>query len=184
MYKKLLIKLAKELDNRDISYMISGGQAVLFYGEPRLTRDIDITTGLKPFEFKKIIDITENLNLKILVDNPSKFIKKTMVLPAMEEDSDIKVDFIFSFSEYEKNALERTNKVEINNYKIKLASLEDIVIHKVISGRPRDIEDINSMLLKNPDYNRNYIESWLSKFEESLNEDFSKVFNNIEKELS
>lgn len=41
MFKKILEKLAKELNNSKIPYMVIGRQAVLIYGEPRITKDID-----------------------------------------------------------------------------------------------------------------------------------------------
>ncbi len=42
MIETLITKVAQLLDRRKISYMIIGGQAVLLYGRPRLTRDIVI----------------------------------------------------------------------------------------------------------------------------------------------
>ena len=46
MLESLLEKTAAALENAAIPYMIIGGQAVLVYGEPRLTKDIDITLGV------------------------------------------------------------------------------------------------------------------------------------------
>ncbi|MDI3467220.1 MAG: hypothetical protein OJF50_006041 [Nitrospira sp.] len=46
MFTRLLERLATALDLAKIPYMIIGGQAVLLYGEPRLTRDIDVTLGI------------------------------------------------------------------------------------------------------------------------------------------
>ena len=46
MFERLLSRLAAALDSAKIPYMIIGGQAVLLYGEPRLTKDIDITLGI------------------------------------------------------------------------------------------------------------------------------------------
>ena len=54
MFKKLLEKIARGLDKRKIPYMVIGGNAVLIYGEPRLTQDIDITLGLDVRGFKEI----------------------------------------------------------------------------------------------------------------------------------
>ena len=45
MFESLIVKIAEELKKADLSYMIIGGQAVLLYGTPRLTKDIDITLG-------------------------------------------------------------------------------------------------------------------------------------------
>ncbi len=106
-----------------------------------------------------------------------------MVLPASEEESGIRVDFIFSFSPYEKQAIERARDVKLGRTSVKFASLEDVVIHKVIAGRPRDIEDIKSILLKNPEYDSDYIEQWLKKFDVSLGESFLKLLKNVLKEI-
>jgi len=46
VFEKILEKIATALDNHNIPYMIIGGQAVLLYGEPRLTRDIDVALGI------------------------------------------------------------------------------------------------------------------------------------------
>jgi hypothetical protein len=46
MFTELLERLAHAFDEARLPYMIIGGQAVLLYGEPRLTRDIDITLGV------------------------------------------------------------------------------------------------------------------------------------------
>jgi hypothetical protein len=40
MLSELLEKLALSLKEAGISYMIIGGQAVMLYGQPRMTRDI------------------------------------------------------------------------------------------------------------------------------------------------
>jgi hypothetical protein len=47
MFQSILVKLAKAFDSQQIPYIVIGGQAVLLYGEPRLTRDINITLGIE-----------------------------------------------------------------------------------------------------------------------------------------
>lgn len=59
---------------------------------------------------------------------------------------------------------------------VKFGSLEDVVIHKVIAGRPRDIEDIRIMLLKNPDYDSDYIKRWLKEFDALLDQSLLRSF--------
>jgi len=46
MFARLLGKIATALNKDKIPYMVIGGQAVLVYGEPRATKDIDVTLGL------------------------------------------------------------------------------------------------------------------------------------------
>jgi predicted nucleotidyltransferase len=107
-----------------------------------------------------------------------------MVLPTIDKRSGIRVDFIFSFSPYERQAIERAKDIKLGGSIVRFASLEDVVIHKVIAGRARDLEDVKSILLKNPRYDFVYIEKWLKQFDKSLRGKFLKVFRNIEKEIS
>jgi predicted nucleotidyltransferase len=181
MFKKLLKKIANELNTHNIPYMVIGGQAVLLYGEPRLTKDIDIALGIGIDGLKDINSIIQKLNLKALVNEG--FVQKTMVLLAIDEKTGIRVDFIFSFSLYEKQAIKRAPDIKFGNTIVKFASLEDVVIHKIIAGRARDIEDVKSIILKNSDYDTKYIVRWLEEFDKSLNEKFEKVFQKIVKEI-
>jgi hypothetical protein len=86
------------------------------------------------------------------------------------------VDFIFSFSAYEHQAIQNAKKVKIGTQYIIFASLEDVIIFKIIAGRPRDLEDIRSVILKNPEFNLNYIEKWLAEFDASLEGNYLVLF--------
>ena len=184
MFRELLKKIAVVLDDLKIPYMVIGGQAVLLYGEPRLTKDIDITLGMGIDGIEKVKRAAQDLNFRILVDNPEDFTRETMVLPVIDDETGIRVDFIFSFSMYEKQSLKRSVDIEFDNIKVKFATCEDLIIHKIIAGRPRDIEDVKVILLKNPNCEIRYIESWLKKFDKSLNGSFLEIFRKIVNENS
>jgi predicted nucleotidyltransferase len=175
--------MARELKQASIPYMVIGGQAVLIYGEPRLTRDVDVTLGIGVSELARIKKVLPAMGLKILVKNDREFVERTMVLPTKDKESEIRVDFIFSFSPYERQAIERAKDIKLGRTSVRFASLEDLVIHKVIAGRARDLEDVRSILLKNPRYDSGYIKKWLKEFDKSLGQHFLKVFRSIEKEI-
>lgn len=46
----------------------------------------------------------------------------------------------------------------------------------MIAGRPRDIEDVKSILVKNSQVDDGYIRKWLKDFTASLDEPFTDVF--------
>ena len=171
------------LKQASIPYMVIGGQAVLLYGEPRLTRDIDVTLGIGVRELARIKKILPAMGLKVLVKKDQEFVERTMVLPTKDRESDIRVDFIFSFSPYERQAIGRAKNIKIGRTQVKFASLEDLVIHKIVSGRPRDLEDIKSILVKNPKYDSDYISKWLNEFDQSLNQNLMETFKKTEEEL-
>lgn len=184
MFQKLLEHIAGELPSQNIPYMIIGGQAVLLYGEPRLTKDIDVTLGVGTEGIKKVMRSVRNLGFKILISDPEEFVRETMVLPTLDEKSGIRVDFIFSFSAYEHQAIQNAKQVKIGSQAVFFASLEDVIIHKIIAGRPRDLEDVRSVLLKSPGFDHHYIEKWLGEFDASLKGNYLELFEKIQDSLN
>jgi len=159
--------------------MIIGGHAVILYSEPRFTRDIDITLGVGSSAAKEIAGLAKSMGLTVLVKNIQSFADKTMVLPVINNKSGIRVDFIFSNSAYEKQALKRVTVKKMDMVKIKYASAEDIIIHKVIAGRPRDIEDIEGILKHYKNLDNKYIRKHLKEFDEGLSADYLKQYEKI-----
>jgi len=183
MFEELLCKIGAALAQHELPYMIIGGQAVLLYGEPRLTRDIDITLGFSTDRLPELLSVTTAMHLDPLTEDPAAFVAQTMVLPVIDNSSGIRVDFIFSFTPYEKEAIGRARKVLIMNQAVNFASPEDVIIHKLFAGRPRDLEDARIIILKNPDIDKHYIHLWLKEFDESSDrKDLVKTFNEILKD--
>ncbi len=179
MFEELLSRLASVLNRARIRYMVIGGQAVLLYGEPRLTRDIDLTLGLGPDEVDQLINLLPLLELSALTQNPKKFVEETMVLPCQDKKTGIRIDFIFSLSSYEKEALERAKNVKMGAVEIRFASIEDLIIHKTIAGRPRDWEDVERVLAKNPQTDILFIEKQLISFEQNIDRPLLEPFRKL-----
>jgi predicted nucleotidyltransferase len=179
MFQQLLEAIALALDAQSLPYMLIGGQAVLLYGEPRLTQDIDITLGIGPERAGDLLDVVYKLNWQILVDDVQAFVRRTLILPCMEPQTGVRVDFIFSFSPYERQAIERARSVLIGKAQVRFAAVEDLVVHKVIAGRPRDLEDVQNVLTKNPGLDVAYIREWLGQFEASLGDPLRQRFNEL-----
>jgi predicted nucleotidyltransferase len=180
MFDKTLARIGASLEKAGIPYMIIGGQAVLLYGEPRLTRDIDITLGVNIDQLETLLSIAQHLSLKPLPEDVRTFVRQTMVLPALDEATGIRVDFIFSFTPYESQAIRRAKKVRILDQDVCFAAVEDLIIHKIFAGRARDIEDVQTVILKNSVLDIPYIEEWLKAFDASSDEkNFLVTFREI-----
>jgi len=162
--------------------MLIGGQALLLYGEPRLTRDVDVTLGAGPERLRELLDWARSNGWEVLVGAPADFVGKTMVLPCLEPASGIRIDLIFSFSAYEQQALKRARRVPLAGTEVRFAALEDLIIHKVLAGRPRDLEDVRGILLKNPAFDVEYIHHWLREFDWSLGEKSLERFEELRQE--
>ena len=165
MFEQLISRIAAELRRAEIPYMIIGGQAVLLHGLPRMTKDIDITLGVDTRDLGKVVKSVAAVGLEIIPDQFESFVEKTFVLPARHQESGIRVDFIFSFIPYERQAIDRAKPVLLKGEPVMFASVEEVIIHKCFAGRPRDLEDARSIIIKNPDFDRAYVRRWLKELE-------------------
>ena len=115
--------------------MVFGGQAVLSYGEPRLTRDIDFTLGIEPGELAKVLSVIQKIGLRVLTEKPEEFVRETLVLPVIDPETSIRVDFVFSLSHFERAAIERSQINDVGGVGVRFVSLEDLIVMKVLAGR-------------------------------------------------
>jgi len=178
MFEALLERIAIGLDAEAIPYMVIGGQAVLVHGEPRLTRDVDVTLGVDIDQLPVVLRVSKALGLTPLVD-PEAFTRATMVLPCQDAATQIRVDLIFSFSPYERDAIRRACSVRMGNANVQFASVEDLIVHKILAGRPRDLDDVRAVLNKNPAADRRFIRDKLAEFSATLGEQLVERFNAV-----
>jgi len=165
MFEQLLSRLGRALDEAGLPYMLIGGQAVLLHGEPRATVDIDVTVGVDAGELPRLLDVTRALRLSVLPDPPEPFVAQTNVLPARDAATGIRVDFIFSFTPYEQQAIARAVRQRVGDYPVRFATAEDLILHKLFAGRARDLEDVRGVLARQgATVDGGYLRQWAREF--------------------
>lgn len=185
MIQQFIGKITKALDDRNIPYMVIGGQAVLMHGRPRLTQDIDITLGVDTDRFEQVYACSQALKLRPLRPDPERFAEQTKVLVVEEPDLRFRVDFVFSNTPYEQEAIRRAVKIDAGGYPARFASPEDLIIHKIFAGRAIDLEDAKAVLVrKGEGLDKTYIRKWLRLLKDAAEggEDLLSVWNRLCKE--
>lgn len=179
MLGKILERLSRILDDLAIPYMVIGGQAVLIHGEPRFTRDIDVTLAVELDSLPRLLEAVNAAGWKPRPENPTDFVRDTFVLPCMDPETGIGLDFIFGLTAYERDAVGRAQLTPFERVPVRVATAPDLVIHKIIAGRPRDMEDVAGILVLNPNLDKNWIIGILREFEQELEASLVERFEEI-----
>ena len=137
-----LVKLSSWLTENEIRHMVIGGFAVTVWGEPRFTRDLDVTVSVPPHKFVQTIHLT-CARFHSLSSDPLQFVTETRVLPILVEA--VPVDLIFAALPYEEEAIARARTIHLKQGSVPVCSPEDLILHKIVSQRPRDHEDIEGV---------------------------------------
>lgn len=157
--------LSQRLQARRLPFMLIGGQAVLLHGRPRLTEDIDVTLGAGPEAWGTVREVCDELELTPLPQDLEGFVRETFVLPARHAGTGIRVDFIFSTTPYERQAIVRAVPVRLGGVTVPFAAAEDLILHKLFAGRPRDLEDVAGVVRrKSTELDWRYLERWAREF--------------------
>lgn len=164
----LLASLTSELDRRALRFMLIGGQAVLLHGRARFTAAADITLDAGPSALGDLRAACDTLHLTPIAppaETLESFVLRTFVLPARHAATGIRVDFIFSTTAYEAEAVARAQRVSVGGTPVPFATAEDLVVHKLFAGRARDIEDVEGIVHRQgAALDWAYLERWVAEF--------------------
>ena len=137
-----LATISSWLKEKEVPHMVIGGFAVTVWGEPRFTRDLDITLSVPPARFDQMVRLICG-RFTSLAGDPIKFAAETRVLPVVVES--VPADLIFAALPYEEDAIERARPIKVGGVDVPICAPEDLILHKIVSARPRDHEDIEGV---------------------------------------
>jgi len=181
---ELLARLAAQLQNRLIDYVVIGGQAVNQHGHIRATVDIDFTVHLGPWDLPRILELVEKNDLTVQVRDMSTkdWVMMTQVLPCAAPAVNMGVDFSFVPSPYMQQAIARGTWFEIAGRPVRFLAIEDLLLQKVIANRPQDRIDVVELLVRHASADVDYIHRWLTEFAAVLDEPLVQRFDELKRE--
>ena len=156
--ERALADVAQVLEGAAVPYMIIGGLANSLWGKPRATVDIDVTVALPVDEVPRLLHSVAGC-LTPLAPDPIAFVRENGVLPMVCE-SRIRVDLLFAASDFTNEAIARAVPVEIRGANVRFCTAEDLVLHKIVSSRSKDREDVTALLrMRRDSLDREYLDS-------------------------
>lgn len=153
-----------------IPSIVIGGMAVAAWGEPRVTRDVDLKILLGREDADRLLEILSN-DYRSLLPNPLEMLQK-QALVFIQDSLGTRLDLLLADTPYDVIAIQRGRNVEVQpGVAINLCSPEDLIIYKLISTRSRDHEDARGIVRRQGDLlDDGYIVNWLQQFELALDD--------------
>jgi len=161
-------------------WYVFGAQAVIAYGVPRLSADVDVTLQLVPDEPERFVRDMAGAGFALRVDDPD-FVRRTRVIPFVHLATAMPLDVVLASSGLETAFLDRARDIEVGNARVPIIHLEDLVVAKVLAGRSKDLDDARALWrLHGRELDADRIRRTLELLEEALGQsDLSPAFESI-----
>ena len=151
-------------------WYVFGAQAVILYGVPRLSADVDVTLALAPDAPERFAAEMQAAGFALRVDDP-EFVRRTRVMPFTHLPTALLLDIVLAGSGLEDEFLDRAVPTDIGGTVVPLIDLGDLIIAKVLAGRPKDVDDVSALWrLHGPTLDAGRIRRTLRLLEEALSQ--------------
>lgn len=168
---QVLAAVRDVLANWGSRWYVFGAQAVMLWGRPRLTADVDITVRLEPEDASSFCADMERAGFQLRVSDREAFMARTRVLPFLHQTTQLPLDIVLAGPGLEEQFLQRAVRVDIEGIAVPIITPEDLLVTKILAGRPKDLEDVRSVLLERvATLDTERIRSTLAGLEEALAE--------------
>lgn len=140
------------LDRLNVSYMVTGSQATIAYGEPRFTNDIDIVVDLTPANVGQFCDGFPDDDFYLSRPAAIDAVNQRGMFNIIHPSSGLKVDVIIpAATPYDRQGLARAHRIRIaEDFDALFTTPEDIILRKLdwhrMGGGDRHLRDIAGIL--------------------------------------
>lgn len=141
-----LADLARVLARLSVDWYLFGAQAAILYGSTRVTEDIDVTITLGRRTPRELVTALTKQGFRMRVRDSAGFVERTRVLPVLHSKTEMPVDIVFAGPGLEEDFMARRSMMKRGGTTVPVVSPEDLVVLKILAGRPRDEEDVRAVL--------------------------------------
>jgi hypothetical protein len=154
--------IADRLDEDGLAYGVGGALALSAWGAPRATKDVDLSIFIREVELPRAFDSLERAGVMIDRADATRSVDRIGMFTGRFGKMHVDV-FITGHPQYEEMRV-RCVRIETPSKKLlSFISAEDITLHKLIYGRPKDVTDLERLFAARPALDLVYVRSWLTK---------------------
>lgn len=149
MFEQDFIDFIELLNIHKVEYIIVGAHALSYHGRPRHTGDLDIWINPTIENADKMIKVISDFGFGSLGLDKADFIKDNFITQLGYPP--LRIILLNSISGVQfVQAYKRKISVQMDNTIVPFISVQDFILNKQATGRPKDIADIKSLNLLPP----------------------------------
>lgn len=146
-----LADTAAFLEAHSIPFAVIGGLAATVRGEPRFTADVDAVIGVDLERALELLDAVQASRFSPLFPDAAEVVRASSILPLRHRDTGTTVDLAIGLTGFERQAIARAEPVVLGGVTVPVVTAEDLLLMKVVAGRPRDTEDARRIVIRQGD---------------------------------
>jgi hypothetical protein len=164
-----LVRLQQDLEEAGLPSIVIDGLVVGVWGEPRLTRDIDVKIMAGRADRGRVLEKLSHLT-PLNADSDEALRRNGIAF--FQDDTGVRIDIMLADNQFDETAIGRAQMIEIMPGKVaRVCSAEDLIIYKMLSLRPRDQIDAETVVRRQGEtLDDSYVLDWLRQFELALDD--------------
>ncbi len=143
---EVLADLGRAFAAIGVRWYLFGAQAAILYGAARLSADVDVTVALGDRRVAELLATLDASGFEARVPEPVSFAEESRVLPVVHRSTRMPADVVLAGPGLEERFLARAETRAIEDVVVPVASASDLVVMKLLAGRPQDLEDAIAVL--------------------------------------
>jgi predicted nucleotidyltransferase len=144
---ELFAAFGRAMRARGARWYVYGGQAVLVYGRPRMTVDVDITVDTAGASAAELLETLEQHGFAPMLPGSGELLATLRLLRIVHVATEIPLDVVLAAEGIEQEMLARARIIDLEGVEVPVISVEDLIALKVLAGRRKDLEDVRGVLL-------------------------------------
>lgn len=147
----VIADLARVFRRLRLRWYVFGAQAVIAVGAVRFTADVDVTVEVPEAGPKVIVAALSRGKFRLRdVAEVETFIKSMRVIPVVHASTEMAVDVVLAGTAIEDAMFARAEMKKVGGIDVPFVSLADLIALKLLASRPKDIEDVRTIVRARP----------------------------------
>ncbi len=141
----------KLLARMGVEYVLIGGQAAIFHGSERTTRDVDLAVWVPESRIETLVKRARAGGFEALQDDPVEAARSRRLLILLHSESGVQIDLMVAGSPFEDEVRRRAESARVAGVTMRVIRPDDLLVYKLLAGRDHDLFDAACILEKGTD---------------------------------